>query len=72
MKHLREKNKRRTKKSTESLDKVIRSLKSITKNLCEIWKFKMKIYQKELEEREIILGKDDDENNHNNIQISKV
>ena len=28
--------------------------------------------QKELEERVIMLGKDSNENNHNNIQISKI
>ena len=33
---------------------------------------KKSIYQKELEGHEIILGKNGDENNHNNIQISKI
>ena len=68
--------KKTKKKSTESqigsLDKVVRNLKGITKKLCEIYQFKIKMNQKELEERVIMLEKDGNENNHNNIQISKI
>ena len=71
-KKIREEQKKSIESQIESLDKVVRNLKGITKNLCHIYQFKIKINQKELEERVIMLGKDSNENNHNNIQISKI
>ena len=71
-KKIREEQKKSTESQIESLDKVVRNLKGITKKLCYIYQFKIKINQKELEERVIMLGKDGNENNHNNIQISKI
>ena len=71
-KKIREEQKKSIESQIESLDKVVRNLKGITKKLCHIYQFKIKINQKELEERVIMLGKDSNENNHNNIQISKI
>ena len=71
-KKIREEQKKSTESQIESLDKVVRNLKGITKKLCDIYQFKIKINQKELEERVIMLGKDSNENNHNNIQISRI